>query len=530
VYKIATEPREFELIHEFNYETFAEEIPQHARNVNRKLVDKKHAENTYVICIAQNELAGMVAICGRRPFSLDEKLPQLDAYLPVGRRVCEIRLLAVKRRYRKTTVFLGLILRLSEIAKARGYDLALISGTTRQLKLYGHLGFFPFGPRVGKSGAEYQPMMLEWEKFENRIGTLISEQAGARKSVSFLPGPVEISAEVQRAFAEPPTSHRANEFCTLLLDTKKRLRSVTHANHVSLQLGSGTLANDIVGGQLSQREGVGLVLANGEFGDRLIEHARRWELDFHALRLEWGKRFDCKSIEVRLQSRPSWIWFAHCETSTGMLNDFETIASLCKAYGVDLCVDAISSLGTVPVDLSHAAFATGVSGKGFAAYPGLAIVFHRESGQSSTRRPLPAYLDLAAYAEESAVPFTQSSNLVRALHEALADVGDERFALLEKEGKELRDCLGALGYPLVSPSQCASPAVVTIAVPYGISARELSERIEAFGYSIAARSAYLVARNWIQIALMGRHSRAQLTDLMAVMREVAWSGERIRAA
>jgi predicted N-acetyltransferase YhbS len=166
-YKMA-EPSDFEAIHRFNYETFVEEIPQHAPNPERRLVDRFHAENTYVICLADHRLVGMV--CGRctRPFSLDQKLTNLDQYLPAHRKVVEMRLLAVAHAYRKTSVFSGLMALLSRHFIERGCDLAVISGTVRQLKLYRHLGFEPFGERVGSAGAIYQPMYLTLDAFSQR--------------------------------------------------------------------------------------------------------------------------------------------------------------------------------------------------------------------------------------------------------------------------------------------------------------------------------------------------------------------------
>src|SRR5688500_17853459 len=104
-FKIATEALEFEAIHRLNYKTFVEEIPQHARNPEQKLVDKFHAENTYAICLHADGLAGMVTGRGARPFSLDHKVPNLDSFLPAGHRVLEVRLLSVEKEYRNGFVF-----------------------------------------------------------------------------------------------------------------------------------------------------------------------------------------------------------------------------------------------------------------------------------------------------------------------------------------------------------------------------------------------------------------------------------------
>ena len=99
-FKFATEDWEFEQIHRLNYKTFVEEIPQHQASPTQRLVDKFHAANAYLICLSNRKLAGMLAVRGTRPFSLDQKLPNLDSYLPAGRSVCEIRLLAVDKTLR----------------------------------------------------------------------------------------------------------------------------------------------------------------------------------------------------------------------------------------------------------------------------------------------------------------------------------------------------------------------------------------------------------------------------------------------
>ena len=51
IFRIATTRHEFEQIFKLNYKTFVEEIPQHERNAERRLVDKFHEENTYLICM-----------------------------------------------------------------------------------------------------------------------------------------------------------------------------------------------------------------------------------------------------------------------------------------------------------------------------------------------------------------------------------------------------------------------------------------------------------------------------------------------
>src|SRR5512137_2698839 len=166
VFKFANEDWEFEQIHRLNYKTFVEEIPQHQQSPTQRLVDKFHAENTYLICLSGSRLAGMLAVRGARPFSLDQKLANLDSYLPPGRTICEIRLLAIEKKFRGAQVLQGILALLWQHGVEKGYDLAIISGTTRQFKLYQHLGFVPFGPVVGTGDAQFQPMYVTLETFE----------------------------------------------------------------------------------------------------------------------------------------------------------------------------------------------------------------------------------------------------------------------------------------------------------------------------------------------------------------------------
>ncbi|MCL1887695.1 MAG: GNAT family N-acetyltransferase [Kiritimatiellaeota bacterium] len=158
--KVADSDEEFAQISALNYHTFVEEIPQHEPNAARTLTDKFHADNTYIICKDGAEIAGMVACCDRRPFSLDAKVERLDSFLPPHTKAFEIRLLAVRDAHRHTPVLALLFRALLSHLRDCHADLAVISGTTRQLGLYRKLGFKPFYKLVGKPGAQYQPMLM----------------------------------------------------------------------------------------------------------------------------------------------------------------------------------------------------------------------------------------------------------------------------------------------------------------------------------------------------------------------------------
>ena len=322
--KVATETWELEQIHQLNYRTFVEEIPQHAANPEGRLVDRFHAENKYVIALNGRELVAMCALRHRRPFSLDSKVPNLDAHLPAGRKPIEARLLAVVPEFRKTAVFAEFFGRIVRQCLDDGYDLAVLSGTTRQSKLYRHLGCTPFGPLVGSAGALYQPMYLTCEAFTQStdgipaIREVLAGERGAERPLNLLPGPVLTAPEVDAAFSAPAISHRCPEFLDQLAGLRSGLCRLTGARDVQVLAGSGSLGTAVVAAQLALRDTTGLVLSNGEVGERLAAEAKRGGLRFDWLRLGWGDTLDLEQVKAFAARVPrgGWIWFVHHETGT----------------------------------------------------------------------------------------------------------------------------------------------------------------------------------------------------------------------
>jgi aspartate aminotransferase-like enzyme len=515
-FKVASEDWEFEQIHQLNYRTFVEEIPQHQPSGTPRLVDKFHKENTYLVCLCDNRIVGMIAARGRRPFSLDQKLPNLDSYLPPGRRTCEIRLLSVEKEFRNGQVFRGLTALMWQYGLEHGYDLAIISGTTRQQKLYRHLGFFPFGPLLGTGEASFQPMFLTLENFEKQAEEFLRQPIRRHVPASFLPGPVSIFPLVRQAFERPPESHRSDQFMAEFQKIRQRLCQLVSARHVQILVGSGTLANDAVGAQLTLENNPGLILSNGEFGERLIDQARRFGLTFDTLKFRWGEPFNLAAVEQFLSrsSALGWLWCVHSETSTGMLNPLSTLQALCAGSRVKLCADCISSVGMVPVNLEGIYLASCASGKGLGGYPGLSMVFHDHPIASST--DLPRYLDLGWYDEHEGIAFTHSSNLVQALGAAVRQPDrPAKMAAVAAVSAQLRHRLRDLGFNLITPDSDATPGVITIALPPSRDSVQLGRQLQQAGFLLSFNSDYLRRRNWIQICLMGQYSPEKLESLTA---------------
>ena len=528
-FKIATTDDEFEQVHRLNYRTFVEEIPQHAPNPEGRHVDKFHAENSYVIGVRDGRVIAQLALRRRRPFSLDGKLPQLDQWLPAGRNVVEIRLLAVEPPYRNGPVPAQLLQFAAQHCIDRGDDVAVISGAVKRLRLYRALGFEPFGPLVGTKEAPYQPMLLTLENFvqamKARRGLRRSATAepASQPVINLLPGPVAVSKAVLAAMGRPAVPHRAPEFMQMIGDVRRRLAALVHANDVQIIPGSGSLANDVVAWQIAGLRRPGVVISTGEFGERLADHARRAGLVFHWERLPWGTTLTREQVSRILAqaASPGWLWMVHHETSTGVLHNLDDLKAVAKEHSVLLCLDTISSIGALRVDLRGVHLASCVSGKGLAGLPGLAVVFH--ATKPAVRQDVPRYLDLGMWASCDGVPYTHSSNLVTALDVALAEL--ERLPAgrceMNDDARWLRQELRAGGFAIGAEEPHASPIIVTIKLPPEIGSERIGAALERRGFLTSHHSGYLVQRNWIQFCLMGAPSRAVLVQLLEALRASA---------
>lgn len=520
-FKIADQDWEFEEIHRLNYRTFVEEIPQHERNAEHRLVDKFHEENTYLIAVKGKVLAGMMAIRTNRPFSLDTKMEDLDSYLPPGRDLAEIRLLAIDPEHRNRRILKGLLALLYNYSVEEGIDMGVISGTVRQKKLYSRMGFTPFGPLVGSGTALYQPMYVTVETFKQYLPQ--DEGKKSEKEIpevtNLLPGPVQVNETVQKTFGDEPVSHRDPNFMQNLHNTRDMLCELTGANEVEIMQGGGTLANDVVALQIAALRSPGIVLVSGEFGERLADHARRAGLDFKRVEKPWGTPISRENIEKALAEveNPAWLWAVHCESSTGVLNKLDVLKPICAEHDLKLCLDCTSTIGTMDVQLGDVYLATGSSGKGLISYPGLALVFSREKALPPLEN-VPRCLDLGYYMEKDGMPFTLSSNLVLALQASLRNKAwPERFQDIRHQMAEARALCEKHGLETLAPAECSSPAIITIVLPENCDSVELGEKLEERGYLLSFHSEYLVRRNWIQICLMGDSVDANFERLIPLI-------------
>jgi aspartate aminotransferase-like enzyme len=564
VFKQADTDEEFDQIHRLNYRTFVGEIPQHPDPGTGRLIDKFHEKNAYFIVLREGRLIGMVSGHDRPPFSIADRLPDPGLLQRPGMRPLEVRLLAVEPGNRNSTVFFGLIWSLYDYAVSKGYSHLLISGVKERVPLYRRLGFEPLGPAVPCGQASFVPMALtvgrlpdrvqriksQWETHIERMGLSwalpeklreweeVCQAAGASRpeppEVCLLPGPVTTAPEVREAFHRPPIYHRGPEFIDLFQKVRQALGRLVGGRDVALMNGSGTLANESVAALLATEGPAdgGVLLVNGEFGQRLARQATRFGLRPRVLNWPWGQPWDLDEVDAALARAlaGTWVWGVHLESSTGVLNDLPSLVELARARGARVCVDCISSLGAVPLDLAGVYLATGATGKSLGSYAGAAIVFAdaaRLARLNMTR--VPSYFDIPAALGSDGPRYTFPSPTLQALDAALsvyatpasARVRYERYAAL---GTYVRQELRALGLEPLAADEWACPVVTTFAPPVEISSGAFVARCRSWGFAIGGQSGYLAERRLVQIATMGAVRREDCVPLFRHL--AAWLAEQ----
>ena len=154
------------------------------------------------------------------------------------------------------------------------------------------------------------------------------------------------------------------------------------------------------------------------------------------------------------------------------------------------------------------------------SFCGLSMVLYNHE-LTPASKAIPRYLDLAYYASQGGVPFTQSSNLIAALICSLnRKCWPERYGRIETASRAVRGRLRESGFNTVAPEACASSSIITVALPCSMPSQQIGAQLEDAGYLLGYQSNYLLKRNWIQLCLMGEWSQRALDRLPHVLAEL----------
>ena len=230
-----------------------------------------------------------------------------------------------------------------------------------------------------------------------------------------------------------------------------------------------------------------IVGSNGKFGERWAEVTDAYGLNTQRITSDWGKPLDPELIRVALEADTSKeikaVIVTHSETSTGVINDLETINKHVKAHGALIIVDTVTSLGAcnVPVDAWGLDVVASGSQKGYMIPPGLGFVsVSAKAWEAYKTAKLPRYyFDLGMYRKNAAkdtTPFTPAINLIFAMQSALQMMRKEGleaiFARHDRHSRATRAAMKALGMPLYAPEGNASPAITAV-MPTGVDAEQV---------------------------------------------------------
>jgi serine---pyruvate transaminase len=329
-----------------------------------------------------------------------------------------------------------------------------------------------------------------------------------QKRYLLTPGPTPVPPEVLAALAEPVIHHRSPDFKAVFQEVHARLQEVFRTeSQVLLFTSSGTGAvESAFANLLSPGEKV-LVVSHGEFGTRWQKLGAAYGCDVVPLTYEWGETPDPGDVSRLLaESGAPVAVMVHSETSTGVVSDIEALAAACNEAGAISVVDAISSLGAVPLETDGWGIdvvATG-SQKALMTPPGLAFASISERAWAkAAESTLPRfYWDWArarTAQEKGSTPFTPATSTVVALNEALRLILEEGLDHVFRRhvaiGRACRAGARAMGLELYSPDDDTASVLTGILTPEGIDAVELRLALrDRFGITIAGGHGDIVGR------------------------------------
>src|SRR5262245_21490716 len=321
----------------------------------------------------------------------------------------------------------------------------------------------------------------------------------ARKRYLMAPGPTPVPPEVLEAGARPIIHHRGPDFRELMLRCLGRLREVCRTENDVLLFtasGSGAFESAVVN-LLSPGERV-LVVSAGEFGERWAKLAATYGADVQSLRYEWGETPQPDDLREKLaETGAEVVILVHSETSTGVVADVEALAKVAADAGALTVVDAVSSLGAVPLETDAWGLDVVVAGsqKALMTPPGLSVVTvspkaWERTARSTTPRFYFDWEKLRKALEAGSTPFTPAVSIVVSLDAALGLLLEEgletAFARHAALGRACREGAKAMGLELFSPDEERSAIVTAILTPEGVNAKELVLALrDRFGITVA---------------------------------------------
>jgi aspartate aminotransferase-like enzyme len=312
-----------------------------------------------------------------------------------------------------------------------------------------------------------------------------------KKRYLFTPGPTPVPPEVLEAMSRPIIHHRSSDFREIFGRCLDRLAEVYRTKgDVLVYTASGTGGMESAVSNLTRSGDRVVVVSAGHFGERWATLARNFGCEVDELRYEWGESPATDDLAQRLRELggAKVVFTTHSETSTGVVADVQGLAAAAKDAGALVVVDAVSSLGAVPLETDAWDLDAVVSGsqKALMSPPGLATVSVSGAAWDSVETDAPAryYFDWTRARERQAAfdpAFTPAVSTLVGLDVALGllltEGLEQAFERHARLGRACRAGVKAMGLELFSPDDDRSAVVTAVVAPDGIDSSELVQTL-----------------------------------------------------
>ena len=307
-----------------------------------------------------------------------------------------------------------------------------------------------------------------------------------------IPGPVDAEDDVLEAMAQQISPHYGPAWLKIYDEALQNLKQLFGTqNDIILMAGPGSAALDAALGSLMRTGEKILVPSNGFFGQRMATMAEGYGLDVRLVQASMGQPVDpgavreCLAAERDVQA----LGMVHLETSTGVLNPLQEVAAVAREFDVPIIVDAVSSLGGVPlpVDAWGIDVCVSVTNKCLACPPGIAplSVSQRAWDQIDRKggRAHGWYLNLRVWKDYSInwgdwhpTPTTMPTNTMMAMMVSLRrilDVGLEaNYDRYVQAARTVRGRLEQLGFKMLTDEAYTSPLITAM---YGLPGMDIAD-------------------------------------------------------
>ncbi len=336
------------------------------------------------------------------------------------------------------------------------------------------------------------------------------------------PGPSDVPHRVLEALAKPTLGHLDPEYLRIMDDMGGALRRVfrTEGALTLAVSGTGSAGMEACVCNLIEPGDEMIVCVNGVFGGRMRDVAERCGATVHTIEAPWGETIDPGAVADALAAHPGTkvLGIVHAETSTGAHQPLEEISRLVHDAGALLLVDAVTSLGGLPVEVDAWRIDACYSGtqKCLSCPPGLApVTFSAAAAEVIRGRRTKVqswYLDMTMIGQywgaARVYHHTAPINMSYALYEALRIVLEEGLeARIERHSQNhhaLRAGLEALGLAYIPERSLTT--LNAVSVPAGVDDAKVRRRLlTEHGIEIGAGLGPFAGKAW-RIGLMGESS------------------------